>query len=182
MKKNTYKWLAFLGAVVAIVLLIAFIIVKMNGETTATGRHQETTKEKTLQCYSNTFEYPYYSYDSATSHKTTINAIFSDDGLRNISLVYELNYNDAKSVSASESHNHASMNKSFAESNLGSDSFSAHYTKTDSKMSMSLFADGSDLKNVSTLKFFLVEDVSDRSSMKQFEESYKRQGFTCEEK
>ena len=66
----------------------------------------------------------------------------------------------------------------FTEDGLGSDPFSAHYSKQQDKMSMTLYARSSELNEVSG-KYFLIKGINIDSSIETYENMYESLGFSC---
>lgn len=180
MKSSYSRWLSVIGIVLIVASVILLIGFGLKGQTKVSGNYPDDIKSISLKCVSSTTIYPFFAYDNAVSRNTSVNILFADNKLSTISLTSELNYSDDTSINASYSHNHAAMNKAFAEEGLGADSFSARYTKSKDKMIMSLYAKSSDL-NYNSMKFFLADNVNPSSNMEEFENNYNKQGFTCEQ-
>ena len=180
MKSSYSRWLSVIGIVLIVASVILLIGFGLKGQIKVSGNYPDDIKSISLRCVSSTTIYPFFAYDNAASRNTSVNILFADNKLSTISLTSELNYSDGTSINASYSHNHAAMNKAFAEDGLPADSFSARYTKSENKMIMSLYAKNSDL-NFNSMKFFLANGIDQNSDIEQFEGIYKKQGFTCEQ-
>lgn len=150
-----------------------------SGGTTTRGSYPNNQKNISLHCTARDLTYPFFRYDNANSKSTVINAVFKDANLDSISIVHTLYYSDKKEVEGSEAQNHAAMGIKFAEDGLGSDPFSAHYSKQDDAMSMTLFAQSDEL-TAKARKYFLIEDnASTNLSVSALTSIYQKQNFTC---
>ena len=181
-KKDTAFWIVGILICIGLSVLATVIANAMFGTVTTTGNFPEDVKDASLVCENTSLTYPIFVYNNSEKKETKITAIFHGDDPKNLSLIHSMFYKNQDSVIASEAHNHGAMNKKFATDELGADSFSATYSKSSEKMQMTLFANSSDLKNASTMKYFLL-DGEGSSEIPKTKEEYKRiyekKGFSC---
>ena len=174
---NIFIIIAIIGVLACCVVAI---ILRMNGSTTIVKSDEADLSSETLTCESSSILYPIFSYDNSRTKKLIIISNFYGGKLNAISLEYTLYYDSADLITASEAHNHASMNKSFANSGLNPDSFSVNYAKMNDSLRTTLYVEGSDL-NSASLKYFMIEDDVTLSSLANYQKNYESQGFICKE-
>ncbi|MDO4611722.1 MAG: hypothetical protein Q4B34_02590 [Candidatus Saccharibacteria bacterium] len=177
-KKKKMDWMGSVGLTllgVAVVLLIWFFL---NGETKTTGGEGEIVRNSSLICSVEGVSYPIFTVDESTGKKLETRVIFNDDEVSAISLIQTLYYTDLATAEKSESHNHSAMNKSFARAGLEADALSASYSAFEDKMIMKLYAEGSELNDVS-MKYFLAEGLNRESTIEDFTKVYNEQGLSC---
>lgn len=180
-KKTRWGYWAFcIIFCLAIGVVVTIVVNSMLGTTTTSGGYPENVKSISLACENTGLAYPIFTYDNSLKKETKINAIFSGEKLKNISLVHSLSYSDLNSSIGSEGHNHAAMNISFGKDDLGADSFSATYSKSEEKMQMTLFATSADFKKETTLKYFFLDSDGEFPKTKTaYEKVLKEKGFSC---
>lgn len=183
-KNNTKKktkwgyWLLCILFCLALGIVATIVVNSMIGTTSTSGGYPEAVKSVSLSCENTGLAYPIFTYDNSNRKETKITATFSSDKLNSISLVHSLYYSDSNSVIGSEAHNHAAMNINFGENRLEADSFSATYSKSDTRMQMTLFGKNSDFENPAAKKYFLLDDSSS-TSLEDVEKNYEKKGFSC---
>lgn len=175
-KSNTI--IIICAALVSIIAVVCIILFLTKGSTVVSGSYPENQKSVSLRCSADGFGYPFFRYDESNSKNTKIYVIFYENAVDSISINHTLYYDNIEESTGSEAQNHASMGIHFAEDGLGADPFSAHYSKQQDKMSMTLYAKAQELNNVSS-KYFLIKDISVGSSIDEYMEMYKVQGFSC---
>ena len=175
-KKNT--GILIIGTVFVAIIIILLIFL-MQGKTTTSGNYPENVSSHSMTCVVNNVEYPFFTYDKSDSQSTTINMIFSNNKIKNISLIHVMNYSSEEMITGSEAFNHAAMNKSFG-SALGPDALGARYSKLDNAMKMSLFADNSEITDISA-KYFLIDlDNANSRGMDDYKKNYESKKFDCQ--
>ena len=173
------KKIALLLIVVAIIIFGIIIISMFRGNTTIVSGHtEEDSKNNSLSCSADNFDYPFFTYNNAVKSTTTVNIIFNEDEVRTISLLQKMSYEEPGQSNASEAVNHAAMNKSFG-GTLGSDALNARYMVDDTSMNMSLFLDSKSLFDTAK-KYFLIQD--NLSGIDEYKTNYEKQGFNCKER
>ena len=177
-KSNKNWWIIILA--VGVILLIVFVFwLLVKGDVKTTGEYPDDVKDSSLTCTTTKVEYPFFTYDESSSKEATINMLFKNKELNSISFIYSLKYDNERAVTASEAHNHAAMNISFAKVGLEADALNANYTRTNNEMILTLHATMADL-NEDSGKFFLINDIPVDSSISRYARNYKNQGFKCE--
>ena len=177
--KNNRNTLAIIFSIILIITaIVCTLIYFTKGKVTISGSFYGDQQNPSLQCVANDLNYPFFRYDESKGKTTEINAIFYNDKLGSISIMHTLYYDNIDQADGSEAQNHASMGIHFAEDGLGSDPFSAHYSKQQDKMSMTLYARSSELNEVSG-KYFLIKGINIDSSMETYENMYESLGFNC---
>ena len=181
--KKRNAWKTNLPVALCAILLIAiagfFIAFATSEKVTTTGGYPEDYKNASLRCIANNQDYPFFRYGKSNSKTTSVSIIFANDGLDSISIVHELHYGDQREVEGSEAQNHAAMGIRFADDGLGTDPFSAHYSKQDGIMSMTLYAKVSELTSIAKKYFLIQDDFNINSSISDYVKMYKMQNFTC---
>ena len=153
--KNTIVWIGVCLILLAVALFFGFFL---QGDTRIDNLTDEHIFSDSLSCGSEDVNYPYFIYDNSRKKEIKINVVFANDRLDTISLVYKLYYNSADDIKASETTNHAEMNKSFASHGLGADAFGANYSILSDAMQMALYAEGRQLNSILAKYFFLDEE------------------------
>lgn len=178
------------GLTVVVMLLVMFAIVfvvvqLLTGKTTKTEGKIEDFKTQSLTCAAEGADYPFFTYDSAENKTAQITVLFSGGKLKSIALNYSLYYADKQAVDASEAHNHAAMNKSFASSGLKTaDAYSAQYAKMPDRMQMNLYTGAKEM-DLTAAKYFMLDMTSDYGipdTLNGYKEEYEKRGFICEQK
>lgn len=164
--------------IVLLVVLLGVGILFLTQGSTTTGQYPEDVRSESLTCVKDNIDYPFFAYDNATKKTAKIDIVFNQDKMKSIALTYSLYYNDSNSITASEAHNHAAMNKSFAASGLEADALDATYSKLKDRMQMTLYANqNSDIAN---LKYFLIDrDITDYN-LNSYKDYYISLGFNCD--
>ncbi len=175
--KINISYITIIVILLAIALVAVFLFFGMKGETKISGETTESEKVDSIVCKIRNFDYPYFSYNNSISENTKITATFNGDKLKSIYLIHEMVYNNNQDAAASESRNHADMNKSFG-SVYGADAFNANYYTGDNTMRMTIYAETQKLDE-DAKKYFLATGTSDDKN--SLIENYKKQGFTCKD-
>lgn len=179
-KKNRILSATIIGTILATIIVTLFILL-LNGKTTTTGSYPDNVSDESLTCTAENIDYPFFAYDNALKKEAKINILFSRDKLKSIALTYSLYYNDSASITASEAHNHATMNKSFATSGLKiADAYNAKYAKMENRMQMNLYTTASDFDNIAKKYFFIAEETPIPENIASFKRAYEAIGFKCE--
>lgn len=172
------KWLILIGVILILIAGILLLCFLLKGEVTTSGNWPEPETTESLSCEIIGLDYPFFEFNNSTKETTEINAVFKDDELDTISLVQKLFYDNVDSITKSEAINHASMNLSFADSNLDADAFKANYAKLSDNLKMSLFAERKELNNLSA-KYFLLDEAHGQYDRPVVETLYTTKGFSC---
>lgn len=177
--KDNRNTMTIIFSIVLIIIAIACMLIYFTkGKVTISGSLPGDQQNPSLQCVANNLNYPFFRYDESKGKTTEINAIFYNDKLGSISIIHTLYYDNIDQADGSEAQNHASMGIHFAKDGLGSDPFSAHYSKQQDRMSMTLYAKSSELSEISG-KYFLINDIDIGSPIETYENMYKSLGFIC---
>ena len=179
--KQVYIKIGIVFIIMALVLISAFIMSNLlNGTTTISGQYPGSIKTYSLTCNSSTLDYPIFKVIDTNKKETKIIAIFNNGNmLQRVSLFYTLSYNDTKMAEYSRDNNHAAQNLSYAERELGPDTFSASYFINNGDFQFNISADSEEI-NQNTNKYFLLDSISSNDyTREKVEESYINQGFNC---
>lgn len=180
-KSNTGIIVCLIVFIIAILGLILFFLTR--GKTTTSGNYPDNVSDESLVCSGENIDYPFFTYDNAIKKTAEIKALFSNNELKSIALTYSLYYNDVQSITASEAHNHAAMNKSFGEIGLNkADAYNAKYAKMEDRMQMSLYASGSEIDDTA-LKYFFIDTNHGETpnTVADVKAVYEEKGLQCEE-
>ena len=179
-QKNNFNS-ALICVIVLCVVIFGLILFFTTGKTTTTAPSSEHTEfSKSVACESSSVDYPLFEYDSSNSKTLQINAVFKNDKLDSVSLMYKLVYDNKDLANKSESINHAAMNVSFGQNGLGADALGATYGKSKNNFQMSIYATDTDL-NGQTLKYFMLDSDTEPEeySQEKLAEAYNSQGLKC---
>ena len=176
-KKNWFITIGIILLTIAAILLFYFF---SHGETKINGTW---TIEKTgsLTCDAFGISYPFFEYDNSDKKIVKVNLSVNGESIKNISLIYIMEYADEKSTIDSENINHIAMNESFSENNLEFDALELKFSRFSNGLQMNLFANSSEI-NTSSAKYFMLEKISDNIALTKIQETYEAQGFICEKK
>lgn len=182
--KSKKKKISITKSVIASVLLTAaaaiVIFLLSQGSVTTTGQYPDNVSDEALTCTGENITYPHFAYDNAAKKTVEINALFAKGELKSIALTYSLYYNDASSITASEAHNHAAMNKSFAANGLGkADAYNAKYARMTDRMQLNLYATTSDFDGVAMKYFLLDNDALEPTTISDYQKAYEAKGLNC---
>ena len=180
-KKNSRTTSIIIMVTILAAVIIVLLIFLMQGSTTTTGNYPENLSDKSLSCEAEGKDYPFYTYDNAIKKITKVDVLFSQDKMKSIALTYNLYYNDVTSITTSEAHNHAAMNKSFAADGLKvADAYNAKYARMEDRMQLNLYTTASDFDNIAKKYFLIDKDTEIPTDMAGFENVYKKAGMKCE--
>lgn len=177
-KKKSTGWLATIGIsliLTAVVLVLWFLL---RGETTVTGGWTESVETVALSCEGNDVNYPIFS--SETKGSVKINAIFGDDKIDTISLIWRAQYeNDQARVEGQVKASRA-MEEAFVAVGMAIDSLDAVYSGLDDDVfQMSLYGKHKDLDN-RTYKFFMLSELTNGEySLDMVKRVYKNKSLNC---
>lgn len=179
-KKSSPNWLTIISPVLIFVALLAILLFFLNGETTMTGEFEGQKNPETLFCESNETAYSIFAFDESDSKSLKVNAVFEDEKLNSISLIYKLNYSDKDTLSFSEARNHAEVNEHFKADGMNPDSLSAKYGIMSDGMQFSIYAKDDDISNT-TLKYFMIinNTSTDQLTKEKLSKLYNKVGLNC---
>lgn len=180
MVKKSVVWIILAIIIIFIVLVVALFEL-MGGQIVTSRQTVETVQGSSLVCKSKNV-YPIFSYDLSKDKELKIIVGFYNNKINAISLTYDLYYDDAKQIMASETNNHAAMNIDFSKNNLSSDSYNANYSKLEDRMRMALYTNVNEVDN-NIARYFLI-NLDDKSAIPrtlvEYQKNYETQDFTCE--
>lgn len=172
----------FIPICVILVIVIAATVFYLltRGTITTTGEDDSKTRDVTLNCKNGDFLYPFYRYDNAVAKNTEVNIIFTapNNAFRSISLKQTMEYNDSALAEKSDVENSVTMGSIMGDDGLTSDDLSKTFTRLDSTVIMTIFANASNFM-YPVNKYFLVNGLNTKSLPKDFQDEYERQGFSC---
>lgn len=172
-------WLTIIGIVCLLAAIVILIVFLMRGETKTNNSGSNTEKSVSLSCKVNDISYPIFVYDNSNSKTTQIDAIFSNDTLKTISLKHTLFYSNENLIERSDAHNHAAMNISLQDKGLDINILSPSYSQQKDKYVMTLYATD-EILDAFLGKYFLIDNYNINLSVNDYEEIYSNQGFKCQ--
>ena len=182
-KKKVKKvgWLVPTSLVLIFVAIIAIIILLLNGETKITGEFEGQKNTEALICEGEETAYPIFKYDNANSKSLKINAVFEDEKLTSISLIYKLDYDTEEEMKKSESVNHVAMSDNFADDGMEFDDLNSKYSFLDNSLQFSLYGRGDEL-NQKSLRYFMLLNIYDKDKLtkEKAAKTYNEKGLDCE--
>lgn len=160
MKDSVFKkdWLIIAGLMLILTAGILVIIFFSREEARVTKEWSVTKSTETITCESNEVVYPIYKYNNTNNRFLKIITTFTNDALDNISLTYQLKYNDLALAEKSDAENQAAMNISFGADSLGAFAFDAKYSNVDGLFQMTLYAKSEKLDD-RALKYFMLDGL-----------------------
>ena len=171
------RYLGVVGVFLIIIAIVLFIIFLLRGQTVISGGWQGSEETQSITCESSNIDYPLFRDNNSTTKNTKIRAIFGNDNLKTISIVYTLFFDEPTQASRSEAQNHAEMADHFNEDKLGVDALGISYSINNDKLVTTMVASANQI-NDKTLKYFLL-NYKNNLTQKDIEQSYINQGFTC---
>lgn len=180
-KRDKNTWLIITSIILVCIAAFCLILFLIQGKTTVTDSYKSATETQgRLICESQTTTYPLFTYDSSTSKSMKITAIFKNNDLNSISLIYKLNYDNVEEITQSEASNHASLNLTTQKDGLGPDAYNATYGKLNDGLQLSLYATGGDIDD-KALRYFMLENLTSVPYSKdKIAKIYTNQGLKCE--
>lgn len=175
-KKNI--WMLSIGIFLIIVSIISITIFLLKGQTTITGQNGSVISSESLVCESENQNYQFLSYDHAIRKTAKISALFNNNELSSISLLYALYYSDSELIETSRTINSAQLNVFYSKDGLPANSFSKSVSSSNATVIISLYADKANFNN-KTSKYFMADNLGEKSSPEDFEKLYTEKGFTC---
>lgn len=175
-----HNYVSWIFLILFCVIISIIVTILLNGNTTITGVFQGNTVTDTLVCESDQVAYSIFAFDGSASKNLRINAIFEDNQLNSVSLMYKLNYNDQETLSFSEARNHVEVNESFKNDGLNYDALNAKYGIMSDGIQFSIYAKDNNI-NEKTLKYFMISSIYDISKIdiEKMSKSYNDKGLNC---
>lgn len=167
-----------IGIFLIIVSVILIIIFLLKGQTTVVGQNGSIINSESLVCESENQNYQFLSYDHAIRKTAKISALFNNNELSSISLLYTLYYSDSELIEASRTINSSQLNVFYSKDGLPANSFSKSVSSNNAVVTISLYADKTNFNN-ETSKYFMADKLDEKSNPEDFEKLYIEKGFTC---
>lgn len=179
-KAKQMKVVMWVAICIVIILGVILIIRALKGNVQTIGEYPGDVKSISVTCENTGDDYPIFRYDNSNGKETKVSAIYAGDKLETMSLVHALYYNNLNESIGSEGHNHAAMGIKMGEDGLNIDEFAATYSKSDTRMQMTLFARKADFVRVGSkaYKYFLLDNGIPESA-EEFREFFQKKGFSC---
>lgn len=174
---NKKAWYIIIGILLILVLAISFIIFLLRGEEKKTGTNSSIVKSKVLSCENTELDYRFFE-KNPDRRKTVVSVIYDDDEFRSISLRYYMYFGNEDEVKKGESVNRYSISSEFGHNGLDANAFSLNFSIQEKQLIYSIYADGASFKK-GVGKYFLADDLSNRSSYDDFMVNYKNKNFKC---
>lgn len=177
-KSNKKYWLLGLGAL--IIVIIIFVLVRMNGTIVEKGGENKSEETAVLDCQANDISYPFFTQNDGTGKTLNIKAVFSGDELSSIYLKYFMAYSSVAAIESSKAVNHFNVSRSFENDGLAPAAYSSTYNQLDDGLQFSIYASGSEIDE-RALKYFMLSDMINLSkySMENVEKVYADGGISC---
>ena len=170
--RNLVLFLLLIGAIVIIVIWL------LHGRTTTTGQYPANIRNESLTCISKEYILPKMSYLASADREVKINAIFDDSvGLKNISLIYTLNYATSDEAYGAEAKGHALFNQTLGASGFSVNKFNNKFSRYNESLIVSLFAEKPDLDEFSAPYFAL--ETNFPTTILDYKHYYESLGFFC---
>ena len=181
-KTHKIRKLLLLLTIVAIIVLI--IIWFLRGKTTISGNYPENVKNEALTCISNDIIPEKLASANSNEKELRINAIFSGDSkLKNISLIYTVNYSSEENAYGAEAKTHAELNHALNASGYNSQKFNNKFARYGEKLIISLYATQTESDEIAAQYFMITLDGNHKVSVENisdYKQNYENQGFKCE--
>ena len=171
---NIFVTTGIVLVLIAVCLMIAFLT---RGSINITNNPVEVNSIESVVC-TGKVGYPLFNDDGIAKKTIQINAVFKNDKLDSIALVYKAYSNSASEIEKITTSNNATMNKSFSTSGLGANSLGAGYSRLKDASQMSLYAKHNEI-NVITAKYFLLDELNGRFSRESITKAYNEKGLDC---
>lgn len=161
----------------AIILIIFFLL---RGEININGKWNGQKIIETATCESDDVIYPIFQYNNTNNRLLKIVSTFNDKVLENISLTYQLKYDDITLAEKSDAENQAAMNFSFGDDGYKAYAFDAKYSNIDGVFQMTLYIKSEDLDD-RALKYFMLDGLSNSKQYTQdiIVNTYVNKGLNC---
>lgn len=182
-QKRKTNWLIPAGIVLMAISITSIVWLFMRGQTVINNDHKNFTTTEDISCIGNGFLYPIFDFDEAYDKQLQINAIFDNNELYSISLVYRMTYDSDSKAERSEALNHAAMNNDFGINGLYADSYNASYSRINNNFQMNLYANGN-MINDTAMRYFMLDNLSNNSDRTQAKviQAYSDKGLKCTSK
>lgn len=177
-KKNI--WMLGIGIFLIIVSIVTITMFLLKGQTAVTGQNGSIVSSESLVCESENQNYQFLSYDYATRKTTKISALFNNNELSSISLIYTLYYSDSELIETSRTVNSAQLNVFYSKDGLSANSFFKSVSSNDATVIISLYTDKTNFNN-KTSKYFMADGLDKKSNPENFKKLYIEKGFACKD-
>ena len=178
------KIIRYIILIIFTCVIIAVVVLLLHGKTTVSGAYPENVKNTALSCKSNKNVPPKMGLSpSSTSHEVDIEAIFSGtEKLKKLSLVFRQDFASEDDAYMAETISHAGFNKSLAGANYSSDKFTNKFSRYDTKLIISLFANENEIDQISAPFFMIALPNNNETLPKTIDDlrsNFEAQGFEC---
>lgn len=174
------NWLVPTGIVLIVTSVVLFIWFFMQGQTTVNGKYEGLTVTQDLVCVGDGVNYPIFNYHETNDKQMRITAIFNNDKLGSVSLIYKMVYANDEMAKQSSALNHAAMNNDFGYHGLHADYYDASYSRVDNTFQMTLYASGKLIDNTMARYFMLDNLLGDNNyTQDKMAETYSSKGLEC---
>lgn len=160
---------------VAVILLILYFL---HGETTIEKGYLGIDGSDAFSCSANDVDYFFTDSPQSFGNTVTINAIFLNDELRNIFIIYSLLYAEEIDSLHGTSRLGIAMDKEFGKNSINPDNFNATYSTHDKRAQMTMYAKADEINTI-TGKYFMTNGIAKTYQVMLNE--YINAGFECSE-
>lgn len=174
-KTSVYATIALVLIVVAVILTMLF---SLNGETVYTSSDGDAEVVYSLACESDKVVYPFSAKDGAERRNLKIKAIFENDKLRTISLVYKVYSDDDSEIQRIGVDNRVVVNQFFAEDNLPADALGVTFSSLNDSAQISFYANANEV-NSSSARYFLLDGMNGAYKRNAVARRYNEKGLDC---
>lgn len=177
--KDDSKWRLILAVVILIIFMVAAGLIRLtNGKTTITSGENNNEEVSTLTCESNEIAYPFFTYDDSEAKELKINAVFKDDVLDSISLVYALTYANEDEAKKSELKNHIDFEVGIQDEGIRREDLNSDHQIMDNVYQLSMYNSGNDMSN-KIAKYYLIDFLSEDYTQAKVSKSIVGHGLDC---
>ena len=180
LKKNSRVgiWLSVAFVILAILVIVGILLFPtFNGSTVITGGDIEE-KTESITCKANNLSYPFFTYDNSEKSELKIHAVFRNDNLNSISLVYSLTYVTEDEAKTSELKNHIDFEVAIQDEGLTYASLNSDHKIMDNVYQLTLYNSG-DTINRKTAKYYLLNSRNDGFTKENVEKMIMGSGLDC---
>lgn len=177
---NTTSYFAVIGIILILIAGMFLLWFFLRGEVRVSGGYPDDEISRSILCKIENLEYPFgdlTGYARPKDSSIDVNAIFNNEQIKTVSLVYKMNFANSENVAGIKSGLSFSVKKNMSLDGLDSSKLGVDFISYDDVVRMNMYANVEELEDADARKYFLIDEAP--LNEKSYVENYEKQGFRC---